>query len=65
MTDRPHNLTGRIASWPFCKACGLVAMRNPASLAAARAACPGPRDQRLSGEAAARLWAKLRREGWS
>ena len=59
-----HNMTARVGHWPACKACGLIALRNPATARALSAACPGPREQRLTGDAAAALWAKLRREGW-
>ncbi len=65
MTVRAHSMTARIGHWPACSVCGLIALRNPASRAALGQACPGARDQRLSGDAAAALWAKLRREGWS
>ncbi len=64
MADRAHSMTGRIGHWPYCKTCGLIGLKNAASRREANASCPGPREQRLSGDAAASLWAKLRREGW-
>jgi len=65
MSERPHNMSGRIGAWPHCRTCGLIALKNTASRQAAAAPCPGPKEQRLSGDAADRLFAKLRREGWS
>jgi hypothetical protein len=64
MVERDHNMSGRIGAWPYCKTCGLIGLKNVVSRRAAGAACPGPREQKLAGEAADRLFAKLRREGW-
>lgn len=64
MTDRGHNMTDRIEAWPYCRICGLIGLKNAASRKAEAAPCPGPREQKLSGEAAGRLWARLRKEGW-
>jgi hypothetical protein len=64
MSDRAHNMTARVGSWPYCKTCGLIALRNAATRSAVSAACPGPRDQRLTGDAAEALWSKLRKDGW-
>jgi hypothetical protein len=63
MSDREHNMTSRVGSWPCCKTCGLIGL-NAATRSALKGACPGPKEQKLSGEAASRLWAKLRGEGW-
>ena len=64
MSNREHNVTGRIGAWPYCKTCGLIGLKNTATRSALKGACPGPKEQKLSGEAASRLWAKLRSEGW-
>jgi hypothetical protein len=64
LSAREHNVTGRIGTWPHCKTCGLICLKNAATRVALNAPCPGPRDQKLTGEAADRLFAKLRREGW-
>lgn len=64
MSQRPHNMTGRVLSWPYCAVCGLVAMRNAASRHALAEPCPGKREVAV-GEAADRLFARLKREGWS
>lgn len=34
-----HTMGGRIAHWAFCRRCGLVALRNPATRRALRAPC--------------------------
>lgn len=57
-------MSGRVVAWPYCTVCGLIGLKNPISRSAASTACPGPREQRLSGDAADRLFARLRREGW-
>jgi hypothetical protein len=64
MSKRPHNISGRVLSWPYCTSCGLIAMRNAASRRALSEACEGKREVAV-GEAADRLFAKLKREGWS
>jgi hypothetical protein len=64
MSKRAHKMTGRVLQWPYCTACGLVAMRNAASRRALSEACEGKREVAV-GEAADRLFAKLKREGWS
>ncbi len=62
---KPHNMSGRAVSWPYCKSCGLIGLKNPVSRKAESGDCPGPRDQKLAGAAADRLFAKLKKEGWS
>lgn len=34
-----HAFTKRILYWPYCAKCGLIALKNEASLRAASAAC--------------------------
>lgn len=38
---KTHKMTGRVCCWAFCVRCGLVALKNVATAAALRAACPG------------------------
>ena len=37
--ERPHAFTKRVCSWPYCKHCGLVALKNEVTRRAMSAPC--------------------------
>lgn len=35
----PHSMTGKILHWPYCKRCGLIALKNDTTKRALRKVC--------------------------